>query len=405
MILRVDDPCGGSLRTIVFYITLLFFALAQGSLVCQKFDRPKTYLAMREEVNENIKKFSNTKNVAHEADRALTQLLKLQSPLLKTWIQNRKLDANNTVEVAKAWRLYYAQVFILSKYPHKEAKLNAQIEKLVDQALARNFKTKFRKKLEMLFEQAKTASIETIESFQLSETPQLLSRIRSLRLYWPENLKSARNGSMPLDLINWGVAYDPVANEINIGLEALMYPNDNSYLSVFAHEIGHSFDSCRWGAFFEGTWPFEKVGECLRSVESVGAKKRDDSKMIEMMKSGQLSVELADSLKKNSTCNKLAYPPSGLQADQLPESFADWFSAEVMARMKPKDLKNFRADLCEERELSVGSSYPSNADRLEKIYYANEILFSNAPGFVKPKGIKYCTFTKSAEDQNHGSGS
>lgn len=380
MILRVDVlQMGGRLKSVIFLAVVFFLSVSRASWTCQKFEKPKAYLAMREDVDNKIREFANRKEIAVVADKTLSKLLQAKSPIVLNWIQSRNLDVSQEEEVVKAWRLYYAQAFILSKYPHKDSKLNAQIERLVDQSLAKHFKPGFRKKLDRLFAQAKAAALETIEGFQLKETPQLLSRVRAIRLYWPENLKSARNQSLPLDLISWGVAYDPTANEINVGLEALFYPNDNSFLSVFAHEIGHSFDSCRWGAYFEGPWPFEEVGECLRSSESVGAKKRDDSKLEDMVKSGAISADLATSLKMNSTCNKLVYPPSGVQADQLPESFADWFSAEVVAHLAIKDLTGFRSDLCEDKDLSVGSSYPTHSDRLEKIYFANKKLYEKLP--------------------------
>jgi len=145
-------------------------------------------------------------------------------------------------------------------------------------------------------------------------------------------------------------------------------------MAVFAHEVGHSFDPCRWSAFYEGVWPFEKVGQCLRSDKSVGAKARDDSKLEAFQKAGRISSELGAALKANPTCNKLVYPPAGIQADQLPETFADWFSAEVISRYKNLDVSKLRLDLCEGKNLVEGSSYPANGLRQGKIYYAHPVI-------------------------------
>lgn len=100
---------------------------------------------------------------------------------------------------------------------------------------------------------------------------------------------------------------------------------------------------------------------------------------------------MALALKLNPTCNKLAYPPSGTQADQLSESFADWFSAEVMACTKETDLAQMRANLCEKKELSEESSYPSNKARLEKIYFLQPQLKAKLKVSDSISG-KYCAF-------------
>ena len=171
-----------------------------------------------------------------------------------------------------------------------------------------------------------------------------------------------------------------------MGLQSIDYPNDETYLAVFAHEIGHVFDSCRWGAYFTGVWPFEKIGECLRSTQSVKALKRDDSQLDIYTKQGKISTDLALSLKQNPTCNKLVYPQNGLQADQLPESFADWFATETMANIAKLNAKKLRIDLCINKKLSEGSSYSSNHDRLFKIYQAH-------PKFtLDKKSDSYCSY-------------
>jgi len=218
----------------------------------------------------------------------------------------------------------------------------------------------------------------------------IIEKINSIKLYWPDHLKTARNNSIPLDLIDWGIAYDPLSNEINIGLNSLSYTNDETRIAVFAHEIGHSFDPCRWSAFYEGEWPFKKIGECLRSDKSADAKVRDDSKLEAFQKSGKISSELVKALKANPTCNKLAYPAQGIQADQLPETFADWFSAEVISRLKNLDVSHLRLDLCEEKTLVNGSSYPANHVRQENIYYAHPVIKNLLKDKSKSKG-RYCS--------------
>jgi len=353
--------------------------------------QPVAYTAMQSDLDKKIEVFANSKPIATQGDALFSKLIAAKSPVIAGWFKKRNLQGKSENEIVKAWRIYFAQNFILSKYPQNDPKIDSEIEKLVDQSLATHLDTKFKERMEMLFAIAQKAAVETIESYKIQRGPAIVKRINAVKLYWPKDFKTARNNAVPLDLLRWGIAFDPLPNEINFGLEALSYPNDATYLAVFAHEIGHTIDSCRWGAFFEGPWPFEALGECLRSSQSVGAKKRDDSKIDSLVKSGKLTNELATALKQNPTCTKLTYPPLGTQADQLPESFADWFSAEAVSRIKDIDLNQVRADLCEKRVLQHGSSYPSNLDRIEKIYFMQPVIKDK---IKRPDStsVKYCSF-------------
>jgi hypothetical protein len=144
--------------------------------------------------------------------------------------------------------------------------------------------------------------------------------------------------------------------------------SDATVFAILAHEIAHSFDPCRYSAFFKKKNPFEATLKCLRSDKSTGAKYRDDSLMPQYVEKGKMSDQLKTSLLKDLTCNKANYPPSGYQKDQILEVFSDWFSAELVAVTKKYIHKSLRADLCEDKSLMPGSSYLSNHDRLFKIY-------------------------------------
>ncbi|MCJ8277938.1 MAG: hypothetical protein MJK18_13940, partial [Bdellovibrionales bacterium] len=75
------------------------------------------------------------------------------------------------------------------------------------------------------------------------------------------------------------------------------------------------------------------------------------------------------------------------------EVFGDWFSTEVVAQSTYLD-QNMRTDLCERRELKKGSSYISNQDRLNRIYFAQ-------PQIQKKLGVKsqasYCSLTSATK--------
>jgi hypothetical protein len=366
---------------------------------CDGYQTPRAYVAAKKSVDTEIAAFAQKKPIASQADALLSKLSDAKSPVLISWLKKRGLVEKSEETIVKAWRDYYARNFILTKYPQGDASVDREIEKLVDGILKKHFDKPLQSRLSKLFAQAKKEALATVEAYKFSEKNAILARLKATELYWPKSLKSARNNAIPLDLIDWGIAYDPVPNQINIGLGALSYPNDETYLAVFAHEMGHAFDSCRWGAFFEGKWPFEKVGECLRTTKSAGAKRRDDSRLELIAEQAKISAELVTALKQNPTCNKREYPPIGVQADQLPEAFADWFSAEVVARIAKVDLKRMRLDLCEEKSLNEGSSYPRGADRLERIYFVQPKL--RASRGEKPSDeLAYCSLESQVAEKD-----
>lgn len=367
-----------------------YLATASAGTVCTSYELPNNYLKTKSDVEKRIDGFANSKVIADQADGILSKLITAKSPFVTSWYAKGNFKGKSEEEVAMSWRQYFARTFLLMKYPQGEAKIDLEIEKLVDGLLKKNFNNDFKKQLEKNFMAAKTGAVETITSMNLPQNKVIIAKINSIKLYWPDHLKSARNNSIPLDLIDWGIAYDPLSNEINIGLNSLAYTNDETLIAVFAHEIGHSFDPCRWSAFYEGEWPFQKVGQCLRSDKSANAKKRDDSKLEAFQKSGKISKELVQALKANPTCNKLAYPAQGIQADQLPETFADWFSAEVVSRLKNLDVSKLRLDLSEEKTLVEGSSYPANHVRQENIYYAQPVIKNLLIDKSQSKG-NYCS--------------
>lgn len=368
-----------------FYLTA-----ASAASFCTSYELPHNYLKMKSDTEKSIDAFANSKVIAAQADSILSKLITAKSPFVTSWYAKGNFKGKSEEDVAKSWRQYFARSFLLMKYPQGDAKIDLEIEKLVDGLLKKNFNKDFKKQLEKDFATSKALAVETVTAIGLPQNKVIIDKINSIKLYWPDHLKTARNNSIPLDLIDWGIAYDPLSNEINIGLNSLSYSNDETLIAVFAHEIGHSFDPCRWSAFYEGEWPFHKVGQCLRSGKSANAKTRDDSKLEAFQKSGKISGELVKALKANPTCNKLAYPAQGIQADQLPETFADWFSAEVISRVKDLDVSRLRLDLCEEKTLVDGSSYPANHVRQENIYYAQPVIKNLLKDKSQSKG-EYCS--------------
>ena len=360
----------------VLIIIFLLFSLTVVSAndFCQDHVYPDRYLKMKSDIDKKLDAFANSKVIAKHADSVILKLIEGKSPFIDSWYKKGNFKGKTEDQVAKSWRQYYTRNFILMKYPHGNSEIDVAVEKFIDAILLQSFNKNFKNQLEKDFSKTKKLALETITKMNLPQSKGIIKKIKDIKLFWPTHLKIASNNSIPLDLIEWGIAYDPISNKINIGLNSYSYGNEETLIAVFAHEIGHSFDSCRWNAFFDGQWPFEKVGQCLRSEKSIGAKLRDDSQLEALKNSQKITAELMLALKANPTCNKRIYPTGGIQADQLSETFADWFSAEVISSYKNLNVSKLRLDLCEDSKLVEGSSYPANQLRLSKIYYAHPVI-------------------------------
>lgn len=355
---------------------LLAFTLTF-NLYANVCDQNKKIDAEKELINKKnealITGFSKIPKVSAISLRTLSDLNKIKSPMIINWYQNRSLDpAKEPEKLALEWTKYFSKNFIIAVYPNNEASINAEIENLFQKLLENNFPLKKQKIINTIFEEQRTNALNFINSLKMNDNEKniLIEKIKNIKIYWPTNLKDSKYKNTPLEFMDWSLAYDPKNNEINIGINS-PYTDTVNLKSAFLHEIAHSFDSCRWGQSEKINWPFEKVGECLRTY----ALKRDDSQLDSLLKASRITNVEYDFFKNNPTCNNTKYPPFGVQADQLPETFADWFSSETM---KESDVKsNLRSDLCKDVSLNPGSSYLKNTDRAFKIYFANKRI-SNA---------------------------
>ncbi len=335
-------------------------------------------------------RLANKKGIAEFADTTLSKLISAKSPIIINWIARRKLNPiKDTVKITLQWRKYYLNNFIIGRYPTNTPEINKIVEQLFDEISRISFPEIIKKRFELIFKDVKILAIKRINKFNIDNNSkeQLLSRIKQVNLYWMPQLKNSKFSKMPNEFIKWGIAYDPIPNEINIGIKANAYNNDATIFAVFAHELGHSFDPCRWQAFFNGENPFNSVLKCLRGSKSAHALKRDDSAMNQLIKEGKLSPTFVKSLKLNPTCNKINYPPIGVQKDQLPESFADWFSSEVVS-ISSYITSDLRKDLCQNQKLMKGSSYISNKNRLDRIYFAHSIIKNKLD--IQNENIVHC---------------
>ena len=210
---------------------LTFKAHSSVEQICQNNAESSEFIKIREIIKRELISFANKKVVAEKADQTLSNLLSAKSAILINWMNKRKLNTNNEEEVVREWRLYYAQNFILSKYPHNDKLVNKEIEILIS-FVNSNFATmSFKEKIEKLFHKSMKFSEIAISNLGLNKKSEvkILERIKAIKLYWMKDFTQSKFKKMPLEFLDWGIAYDPVLNEINMGLNSLAYPNDEIY--------------------------------------------------------------------------------------------------------------------------------------------------------------------------------
>lgn len=354
-------------------IIAILFSLNIHASICdvdKKIEKEKLII---NKTNESlITEFSKIPSVSAISFRTLSDLIKIKSPMVINWYKNRGIDPEKEPEkLALEWTKYFSKNFIIAVYPNNEASINSEIEKLFQKLLDKNFPIKKQQMINEVFEVQKTNALQFLSNLKMEDNDKnkIIEKVKAIKIYWPTNLKDSKFKNTPLEFMDWSLAYDPKNNEINIGINSPYYDLVN-LKSAILHEIAHSFDSCRWGQTEKTNWPFEKVGSCLRTY----AKTRDDSQLELLLKASRITNDEFTFFKNNPTCNNTKYPPYGIQADQLPETFADWFSSETM---KETDVKsNLRSDLCKDVALNPGSSYLKNSDRAFKIYFANKRISS-----------------------------
>jgi hypothetical protein len=363
------------LKPLIFF---LFCLTVQAKSFCNKEESFNShFVGVTKIVKASGELVSNTPLIAKQADQILSKLIAAKSPLVLKWISKRKFDPDKDEErIVKEWRKYFLENFILSKFPSSDIKINNLIDNSFKEVSKKSFTKSIIKNFNNLLKEAKKDSLNYISNSTLEakDKEMISKKIQKVELYWFKGLLNSKYEKMPLEFLKWGLAYDPIPNEINVGILALSYNSNEEIYATLLHEIAHAFDPCRWSALVGTRNPFMKVINCLRDKDSAGAKTRDDSKLKELVSSKRINAQMADVLSLNPTCNKSFYPLPGMQRDQILEVFSDWFSAEVLSHSKKYINSKMRKDLCRKSNLSQGSSYIKNEDRLNKIYFANPVI-------------------------------
>lgn len=374
---------------------ILFLVLAstqsQAELTSFSYSDAKT------EIENSLKIAAQAKPLADVADQTLSKLILAKSDAITRWVNLPEHQEMSDAEIVRKWREYFLSSIVLTSPSHPDRGVQQQVRGLFKEISRRTFPYSVRSQIRKQFEYWKKFALQRVDQFNLDRGTKtsLKARLRETRLIFLEDLNygSPREDKVPAEFLFDGLAYHPLSNSIQVGVQTLKYVDPESLGPALIHEMAHSFDACRWQAFLSKVEnPFTPIFECLRSDESVGAKKRDDSDLEDFEKEGKLTSDEVKALKLNPTCNLKSYPAGDLQRDQLNEVFADWFSADVLA-LDPKFKNRVRPDLLEKIDLPKGSSYIANEDRLNRIYLGQpELRKRFLPENSDSKAPKYCSF-------------
>lgn len=326
--------------------------------------------------------------IFNDGQRIFNKLKSNKNKFIIDW--ESKLVAESTKD---AWTEFYITNFVMSESNKKNLRNDAFLSELYKASYNKIFSKERFELIKRVFTDIKNDSYKMLDKWPIENKAKLYikNKIKNISIYRNILFEKSKFKGMPKEFFLWGVSYDPLRNEINLGLNSLEYRTYDQLYSVLSHEIAHSFDSCRWSAFAANIEsPFIGINQCLRSdISGIGAKKRDDSRLKELHLKGELTEELYMSLRKNKTCNKSVFPPQGAQRDQLDEVFADWFSSTLMGISK-RQFSNIRSELCHHKKLSQGSSYTSNNRRLRFLYLANNNLLKKLGLKKRSNKIKFC---------------
>lgn len=381
-------------------ISILLIILGGSNVMAQKYSPcdlhapqiDKDFSKVTAEVNDEIKSLYSLRMFTNSSDAFFSKLIEKEAqPLLKKWSEKNFLDEKTMDDALGKWREDFFGGMILPNY-----KLLRDVEKIqINNSFTKITNIVYTPKriqyLQGIFNEVKKSSISYINSSKIDAANKVLlsDRINSISMEWFESIEKNKFEDNPLYFLRTSINYQPLKNTIFFGPDILKYKYEDTIRSTIAFNIGLSFSPCLWTSSRKEKFPFQNVINCLQDKNSIWAKSRDDSKINDLGKSHNLSSENIQIVKDNPYCNLPFYPYEKMQKSQVNFSFADWFSAEVMATYTK--LSIYMNDyMCKTETSSPLDASPPGMERLTKIYYANpdirkklNIVVTNNPEYCK----------------------
>ena len=327
-----------------------------------------------------FKKLSNTRVFYKISDQLLTKVssesykAENKNELLTKWAAYSQLTESKQSDIITEWRKQFFHGIIIPSYLQLTPTQQAVIDQAFTDLHQFTFTDQIKKSYSEIFSLAQKLSYKLIDSQRLNkETAMILKgNIARLKLNWIERIKGSPLAKDPSTYFQTDISYNPEHNVITIGQRAARHIDGDTILSIMIQQMALSISPCRWSILYRNKPnPYEKVLTCLRGVNSIHAKERDDSKIDFLMKEKKITSQQKIELDKYPRCNTPFYPPIGIQFEQINTAFSDWFSAEAISTFK-KLSANFREDLCSIKATTTLEEDPPNYERLVRVYLANK---------------------------------
>ncbi len=351
------------------------------------------YLELSKFKDKKIRELANMRTFSKVADKILNQLSeKPGNPDLMKWADQSSTALTDKAKVVSLWREHFFISIMTGSFKNLKKFEKAVLTKNFQEINKKALPYKKKMDLTLRFIEAKTLSLKFIDStnFDKKTKTYLKDRIASIRMEWFTQIEGTRYEKSPIEYIKRDINYDPLTHSMILGFQVTRFKDPDTVTSVFAEQIAHAFDPCRWNSFQRNKkFPFQKITQCLRTKNSITAKKRGDEKLSTKKGKKILNVNQVKILKENPLCNTPFFPLEYDQREQINTAFADWFSAEVMSQ-KEKLSDHMREDLCGVTAAAPFLAHPSGTDRLIRIYMANPKIRKKM-GIEIDKKIKYCS--------------
>lgn len=317
-----------------------------------------------------------------------------QSPS-ETWAERKDIDPTNKKEVFQKWRKEFFGGIILPSFSKLKKYEKILIEDKFNQLNLKYFPDERKKYYQDVFDRSKKLIKVVLQKGPIDKTTKatLIKLITESKINWFNKIEGSQYELSPSRFLDGLISYNVSDNSISIGVRAATIELEDSLISIFAQELAHAFDPCRWSVQYpKKKFPFESVVQCLRSKESIAARARESKKLDTDWVNGKFLPEQVKVLKSYPSCNTAIFPLGEDQREQINLAFADWFSAEVLSSMK-KVSPQFRKNLCSETLNIPFLARASGTTRMIRIYLANPILRKKT-GYTVSGKINYCKWMK-----------
>jgi hypothetical protein len=198
------------------------------------------FAALEKKVYEELHKAAHLTPIAKKADDSLSKLISVKSPVLLTWLNDRKLMQAQEEAIAKEWRQYYLTNMILKSYPESSTDIREGINETFKRIQTLSFADSFKKLVTDRFAEVKKQSLVAIESSKAPNYKQQLLALEKIQLLWLEQLDNSPYEKAPLDYLEKGIHFDPDLQILKVGIQINRYRTPTSLNRVLASELSQA---------------------------------------------------------------------------------------------------------------------------------------------------------------------